>query len=165
LDAFETGTGEREGGWVGGRGGGEERERGRGRGRGRERERVAGGRGRGRGRGREREQEAGCVFVWSLVVRVGPTRAISYGPDYRGCFSGAGTAADLRCAALVAECGGVDALVRALRAHGNDTAAEDDNINGAEQARAPAEPREREREREERERERPRTRPRRGPLP
>ena len=86
---------------------------------------------------RERAQEAGCVFVWSLVVRIGPTQAISYGPDYRGCFSGADTRADLRCSALVAECGGVAAVVRALQAFGNDTAAESDNINVAEQARAP----------------------------
>ncbi len=72
------------------------------------------------------------------MVRLGPPSAlgISYGPDCRGCFAGAMTGVDLRSAALVAECGGVPALVRALRDYGNDTAAEEDRINVAEQARA-----------------------------
>ncbi len=73
--------------------------------------------------------------MWSLVVRLGPASplGISYGPDCRGCFAGAMTGVDLRSAALVAECGGVAALVRALQTYGNDTAAELDGINVAEQ--------------------------------
>ena len=89
--------------------------------------------GTGGRRGSGRAQEAGCVFVWSFVVRLGPARGIAYGSDYRGCFSGAATWADLRCAALVAESGGVTAAVRALRMYGNDTEAEGDDINVAEQ--------------------------------
>ncbi len=70
-------------------------------------------------------------------MRLGPASAlgISYGPTCRGCFAGATTGVDLRSAALVAECGGVAALVRAVQTHGNDTEAELDAVNVAEQAR------------------------------
>mmetsp|Transcript_41877 Transcript_41877/g.132039 ORF Transcript_41877/g.132039 Transcript_41877/m.132039 type:complete len:320 (-) Transcript_41877:46-1005(-) len=78
-------------------------------------------------------QEAGCIFIWTFLVKVVNETHITYGLEYAGCPAGGKLQVNLALAGKVAESGGVERIIKALHNFGHAHEYEREGFNVGEQ--------------------------------